>query len=337
LSKIQQEISKATGIDQGRDSRADFLRKLAAGVAKLGDKDWDALTSAAQDWYDAAVDAMNDKKDPPEFSDYVAEETTTRRRRRAEEDEKSSSGPYAPKAGDIVNVTTKRGKTYEGVKVVEIDKDDLVLDDGKDEIVVSLSTSTVVPANSGDGDGEGSSDDDPKSDQPAFDDDGFKNAEIGDTVQVKTKRGKIVMGRVTDVDKAGLALELPDGGKDDFDFDRLDECVIKAKGKQPEPESRRRRSEPEPDKTESRRSRGSAEPEKEQPAAEGRRTRSSNGEVSVSQRINEIIAADLSASMVDVENALTKEKLDFKPATVKLNYVAAHKLIEALKKAGRLK
>lgn len=325
-SKIEKEIAEATGVKPGRGSRNDYLLSLCKAVAGLDDKAWNALSSDAQDWYDEAIKVVNaGAKEPcPDFKDAApAEEPRGRSRTRVREEDEPEAGPYAPKVGDRVNITTARGKNYDDVEVIEvIDKEDiLAFKDGDKEIEVSLSKSTVVPASSGDN---------PPEEEPeagtAFDPDGFKYAEVGDTIWFKTKRGAEKMGKVTDVDKEGFAVEYADGEKDDFAWGRIDECIIKVKGTVAEPEPSRGRQ------------RASAEAEKPKADEKGTRTRSSNAEgVSVSGRIRELMIENPGLSLEALEKALTKEKLEFKPATVKLNWTEAGKWMVTLEKMGRLK
>ena len=49
--------------------RQDFLADLTRKVSKLSDDDIDQLNSGAQDWYDVAVDALNNKQPIPEIGD----------------------------------------------------------------------------------------------------------------------------------------------------------------------------------------------------------------------------------------------------------------------------
>lgn len=72
-----------------------------------------------------------------------AEEKATTRRRKSADDEDPPETPADPKVGDEVKVVTKRGKTITG-KVVEIDGDMLVIDDGAGEVEVSADKTESV-------------------------------------------------------------------------------------------------------------------------------------------------------------------------------------------------
>lgn len=73
MSAIEKAILDATGAKPQKDgeSRQKFLLRLMAGVQKLTDDQWEGLaaTEGAQDWYNAATEADNDKDSVPDFPD----------------------------------------------------------------------------------------------------------------------------------------------------------------------------------------------------------------------------------------------------------------------------
>ena len=66
-------------------------------------------------------------------------------------------------------------------------------------------------------------------------------------------------------------------------------------------------------------------------------TASSNGGVSATQRMRELICGDLSAKKEDIAALLKKESLEFKQATLDLIYSDSHKLIGILRDLKKLK
>lgn len=69
-TNAEKELRQAAKVDQRDDqSRQDFLASLTRAVSKLSDDDIDQLSSGAQDWYDQAVDAVNNKTTIPEIGD----------------------------------------------------------------------------------------------------------------------------------------------------------------------------------------------------------------------------------------------------------------------------
>lgn len=54
-------------------------------------------------------------------------------------------------------------------------------------------------------------------------------------------------------------------------------------------------------------------------------------------RIRELIIGDLKMTQDEISKVLKKEGLEFRDNTLALNYTEAHKLIEMLRVAGKLK
>jgi hypothetical protein len=146
---------------------------------------------------------------------------------------------------------------------------------------------------------------------------------VGDTVTLTTKRDKVYTGEVVELDEKIVVIKSADG-EDEFDIDRVKEIKVHA-ARAAESSNGRRRSSEEP------------KDEKKEDAPTGGRTRASNGGVSVSQRITELIIADMDAKVEDIGKSLKKEGIEFKENTLGLNYTATHKIIDSLKKAKLLK
>ena len=73
-SVIETELVEASGFEPTKNyARQDYLAALARVVNDMDEKDYDNLTVEAQDWFNAAVRALNKKQDLPEFAD-VAED-----------------------------------------------------------------------------------------------------------------------------------------------------------------------------------------------------------------------------------------------------------------------
>lgn len=316
MSKIQQTLADATEIEPSKRANETitdqaYLMRLALGVQKLGDDDWNKLDSAAQDWFNKAADAIEAKRDIPAFPDMPqAEAPSTRRRGAAAE---PTATPYTSKdakKGDAVVVTTKRGRTIEG-KVVEADDQGLVLEDGEGKDVeldhdkiesIKLAggkTASAVP----------------------------DVAEVGDTVKVTTKRGKVVMGNIKELTDKDIVLVDAAGEIHEFDLDRLDGGItVKAKG----PAGGRGSSASEAAAEVKSNGAGRAGPAAD-PAKAPRASTAANGGVSVTGRIRELIADDLAATKEAISAQMKKEGLEFKPATLDLTYGDMHKIISILR------
>lgn len=76
MSEVEQELVKITGFKSPgkKTSRQDYLAGLARAVSALSDDDFDNVSNEAAAWHEAAVDAMNDEKDLPEFDELETEE-----------------------------------------------------------------------------------------------------------------------------------------------------------------------------------------------------------------------------------------------------------------------
>lgn len=312
-SKIQNELQAATKVTMKRgESFQDYAKRLVLAVQDLSDKEWDALSEPAQDWFNDAGDAINAKQDVKDFPDAEpdeaqAEETTTRRRRRAAAEEETPAA-YAPKAGDKVTATTKRGKVYSG-EVVELDGNVVVIDDGKEELELDGKTTTFVL--------EGG-------EQGAAEEDGPRDPQVGDTVTVTTKRGKVHTGNVIEMDDDVLVIKDAAGEEQEFNRDRVESIVVKVSNAKDtkdaeEPKSSRRRA--------------STSDAKQEPAAgdDGKKTRARNGGgVSVGTRIKELILDNLDAPQEAIEKLLKKEGLQFSDATLNMIYGDTHKFLKLM-------
>lgn len=306
MSKIQKELCDAAEIDPKRDEeRQAFLLRLAMAVNKLPDKVWDALSKDAQKWMNDAADAASAKKTLPDFPDAEPPASSGGRRRVADE-----PAAFTPKVKDDVKVTTKRGKVVTG-KIVEMDKEVIVLKTpaGDEEELPLDRVEKIEPLG-------GAAD-------PA--EEGPRDPVKGDTVTVTTKRGKVVTGELVDLTESEIVLKV-DGAEEEFVRDRVESIKI---------EGGRRARTSSAEASSSRRS--VTEDKKDAPAEDGKRTRASNGSVSVGMRIRELIIEDFSRTADDVGKILKKENLEFRDNTLALNYAEAHKMLELLKKAGKLK
>jgi len=319
MSKIQKELCDATEIDPKRDeSRQSFLVRLAAAAAnQLPDALWDKLSPAAQDWVNDAADAANAKKELSDFPDVEPPAESSSGRRRVSGSTPVASAPFEPKVKDDVKVTTKRGSVITG-KIVEMDKEVMVLQTpaGKEEEVLRDRIEKVEPLAGGAAD-------------PA--EEGPRDPVKGDVVTIVTKRGKKVTGDLVSISAEEIVIKV-DGAEEDYLRDRVESIKIEGgKSSQGTASGSTRRA-----SSDAGSSNDSADSKASEPA-DGRRTRASNGSVSVGTRIRELIIENMGATQEDISKTLKKEGLEFRDNTLALNYTEAHKMLELLKKAGKLK
>lgn len=323
-SKIQQELAEATEInpsarkDETIQSQ-EYLTRLVAGVADLKDKEWAALSTSAQNWYNACADAIDAKRKLPDFPDLPKaeeEEKPASRRRGAAKEE----APAEPKVGDEVKVTTKRGKEYTGELVEISEKENLVViktDDGEEELNRDRIESIEVIG------GGASGGDEPD----AGGDDAPADPAVGDTVQIKTKRGKVIMCKITELDGDTIVYETPDGETDDIDQDRIESIEVKSRAK----------AKDEPKKTTRGGGRSDAKAEEEdKPNARKaeRAGKGANGGVSVTTRMRQLICENPDSKKEDVVKLLKKENLEFKEGTFDIAWNDTLKIIGILRELG---
>ena len=317
IAKTLADVAEVT-IKRGED-RQEFLNRAIKAVSDLSDKDWDALGKEAQDWFNAAADAKNAKaKTLPDFPDLEEQEEPKTSRRSSAKDKDEEPKTTGTKEIDVakvkakmaVKVVTKRGKEFTGV-VAEVDDEVLVLKMGNgDEEEVSVDRIQVVFALDTAGE---------KDDEPA---DPIK---VGAQVIVTTKRGKEVKGKIVEMDDDVIVLKT-DEGEEELDRSRIGAIEVTGGGKVKD------------DEPAAKTSRRSSAKDEDKDDGKAKRTRSSNeGGVSVGQRIKELIADDLEATEAEIGKKLTKEGLEFRENTLKLNYADAHKFIEILKAKKMLK
>lgn len=328
MSKIRDELMKAGDVSAKRgEDHNDLGRRIVLAVQDLSDKDWNKLSEPAQDWFNEAATAYNEKKDIPPFPDAekaAEDEKPTRGRTHAADPEPEKAEPeaYVPKRKDEVKVTNKRGKVYQG-KVVEIDDEVIVIDtgDGEEEIARDRIES-IEPL----GGGKATKADEPESSEP----------EKGDTVQVTTSRDKVVMGKIVEMNDEDLVLVDASGEEHEFSRDRLKSVVVKAKGSAPAGRSSK------DDGADEKPSRGRTstkgeDPEPEKDKGKTRVTKADNGGVSATTRIRELIADNLDASKDEIAKMATKEGLQFKDNTLQLIYTDCTKFVKMLRERKLLK
>lgn len=325
MSKIMQGLMKATGIKEERgESKQEFLARLVHAVHGLDDKAWEGLNEAEQDWFNNAADAKNAKKDIPDFPDAEAPAASSRRRPAAEPEAETtsrrrSSEPevYEPKVGDMVAIKTKRGAEAKG-KVVEVAKDIIAIDDGKEEVEFNLDRVESVlldtpPAASGRRQAA--------ADEPAK----AKDPVVGDVVTVTTKRGVTFEGKLLELDAKGGCLVDKDGKEQEFDFDRVEKFAL-AGGAAEAPAASGRRSRGAP-----------AADDKKDGEKNTKISRADNKGVSATMRMRELILDDMSAKEDDVAKVLKKEGLQFKDNTLQLVYSDVHRLLKMMRERKLIK
>lgn len=320
-SKIQEELAKASKCAPDANEKItgqDYMAALVKAVGRVDDETWDGLSDPAQDWFNEATDAFNKKKQIPSFPDLEQEEEAPapRSRRRASADDEPKAAAYEPKKGDDVTITTKKGKQYKGKVVDPNDAGELVIDTGEEDLGIRIDNIDVVaPVNA-----------EPPADEPrsrrrnAAEEEPEVPAEpgVGDTVEIKTKRGTVKMGNVIEIDELIVAIKDAAGEEVEFDRDRIESIVVKVKKS-----------------AEGGRRRASADAGSDKVKDDGEKSGRASGGVGLVVR--EMIIDHLDWSKDKVIAEVKKQFPDAKDNTVGLNYTEVHKIIGLLKDRKMIK
>ena len=101
MSKIETELLEATGLKEKKtEKRQDYLGRLCRSVAKVPDEVWEGLSTAAQNWNNAAAERLKDGGNIVDFSDVkVATKPVEKVDEEVDEeiDEEETSAPVATK------------------------------------------------------------------------------------------------------------------------------------------------------------------------------------------------------------------------------------------------
>lgn len=316
-SKILDELVKVTECTQKRgESDQDYLKRLIKATSDLGDGDWNKLSADAQNWFNDAADSVNAKKDLPAFPDAEDEKAeTTTRRRRAAADESAAPPADDVAVGDDVDLETARGQQVSG-KVVEIDDKIVVIDNGKEELEYNRDrlkslTKKAAPETST---RRRRAAEDEAPETPAV-----AEPKVGDEVSLVTGKGVEYSGKIVEV---GDDLVVIDTGKEELEFtaSKLKSLVIA--GAKAEGTSRRRASGDGDSAAKDTKEKGAAAKDKG-PSATG--------------MMRDLICSDFTMTQEEIGKKVTAAKLEYRPATLGMVFVDTHKVITALKAAGKLK
>lgn len=306
---IREDILKATSIEAKRNEDEQALRtRLVVAVSELPDAGWDSISEPAQDWYNAAATALSAKSELPDFPDEPEVAATLPARAHQSRPAAEPAGEAKPNTGERVSVLTKRGKTYEG-KLVEWDATILVIEtDAGEELEFAPANIDSVRQT----DTPVSTSKPAEAEQANFDI--FAN---GDMLEVTTKRGKVVSGKVVEVDDTIVVLLV---GKEELEFDRVNitwKHVVETKNKETKKPAPTTKAETKPAAKAT-----PAPAEKVMPAT---------------QAMREAIVDNMDADKATIAKILEKQGLQFRSTTLDLIYADAQKVISIIKDRGLLK
>lgn len=332
MSKIQAELAEATELKKkATESEQDFKKRIVRAVSDLDDAEWEKLSEPAQNWFNEAADLLNQKKDLPDFPD--AEKPAGRTRAKKDADEAPAKGKAKdedeasadPAVGDVVTITTKRGKVSEG-KVVEIDDTTLVVETDGEEVEFDRGRleSVVVKADEKPATkSRRKSAEDEEEQAPAV-----AEPAVGDQIVAITGKGKEVKGKVIELEDDLIVV---DDGTDELELvpSKLKSLTI-VKDEAP---AKGKRKSADADEAPAA-GKGKAKDEDPKPK---RATAKENGGVSATGRMRELICEDPNLSKEDLSKQLKKEGLQFRDNTLDLVYADVQKIISILKGMKKLK
>ncbi len=331
MGKIREELMKAAEVapKRGEDDGTFLIRLQKAISEEISEEVWNALSDEAQDWNNDAADAITAGKPIPPFKDEevpAAPAPAGRRRGPAAPEAPQAPTEYEPKVGDEVAATTKRGKVETGF-IVEFDDSPLVLNAEKagaeaNDIELPMAGLVIVPKAAPAPAPAGRTRGAAKATEP----EGPAEPEVGDTVEVETKRGKVLVGNVTVLEGDDLVIKDAAGTEHELSVATLKTFKVKVKngpGKGPEtaaeaPAAGRRRG-------------GASTAAPAAPVADAKTKRSANGGVSVGTRVNELVIDNPGWTMEQVGTVLKKEGLEYRENTLSLTFSSAHKFLDLLR------
>lgn len=323
IDDVRKELEKATGVTRASgQAEKDYLLLVMRKVAALDDKEWKALSEPAQDWYNDAAEAVNDKKDPPTLGDSEPA-TEPRSRRRTNDDthdvsrtetrrrEAEPEGPADPKVGDEVVVKTEDGDTFKG-KVLEIGERSIVIDDdGEEEVIKRKSVKSIKVVG-------GSS----AKDEPAAE------PKVGDTVDVTMEDGEVFTGELLEAGERSVVVEVK--GEEEV-LKRAKIKSIKVAGGKSAP-----KDEPKEEKT-TRTRRGASDGDDDKTPRTRARRGSGDGEESDVAKAWKLIAENLEDDFDAVVKKVAKAGLDVKDNTLNIKFNDVHKHYKLFKELGYIK
>ena len=197
---------------RGEDEQ-DFIQRCVKVIQEVSDEEWNALGQDAQEWFNAAVEALNDGRTAPAFPE---EEKAAPARGGRKTAAKEEAGPASDVVGAEVKVTTARGKEIIGT-IVEIDEDSMVVVDGEgtEHEFDRTRVKSVEFLNA---------EEEAATGEPA----------VGDDVIITTKRGTTAEGKIVEMDDEVVILDTGNGQDTEYARSRIGSMVLKGGAVKPE-------------------------------------------------------------------------------------------------------
>ena len=322
MSVIRKELKAVTGVRQkANEDPQTFFTRIIDAIDELDEDDWDELSKDSQNWYNAAVDAKNEKFKGkkiaiPNFTDEDEEDDdepaskskrkstrkSSRRVKPAEdEDEDEDDDEQDIILEDLMgkNVSVKVGRKTITGRLEDIDDGVVYIDLGEGEEYAELDEDKIK------GFSEVEDEDDEDDDEPASKSKRGRGTSKRKGSRKSTRRAQTAVDEVEDEDEPAK----PKRGRG----------TSKRKGSR---KSTRKSS----------RKAVAAKPKR------GRGSKSSGSEdVPIGKTIREIVCGDLELTKEEVREELEEKGIEFKDGTVDVLYGEIHKTVEMLEEFGKLK
>lgn len=315
IRKELMDVAKLTP-KRGEDDKAFLVRLQKAISEDITEDEWNGLSPEAQDWNNTAADDITAKRPIGPFADEKAEakEPAAAGRRRGAAASTPAATAFQPKIGDNVLVTTKRGKVVQGI-IVDLDDKVVVLNadgdkgDQANDVEIVLEGATLTPSNTAEAaelEGQAMT-----AGVSAVEDESKIPPEVGDSIKVETKRGKTILGKIVELEGDNLVLKDSTDEEHELLVSSLKsfEIKVRAKGN---------------GTADVKAANPGAAPTKRGTATGGgdeadKPKRSSNEPgVSVGNRIRDMLHENPKLTDEQIGVQLTKEKIEFRPPTVKM-------------------
>jgi len=204
---VREELEKATGLKiDTREDIGDYTQRLCDEVAKLNDDVWNKFSIPAQDFFNSVCDAANEDKPMPPFPEPAAAPAARTRRGTAAAAAPAAESGNVPQAGDIVVVTTKRGKVYEG-EFITLDGDAAIVLVGEEEMEFTADrVESLIVKKEGAGGGDDA-------------------VVVGASVTLTTKRHAVIKGIIVEISDELVVLNV-DGAEAEYSMERVESIVV---------------------------------------------------------------------------------------------------------------
>ena len=124
-SKVEVEILETVKLKSKRgEQRQAYLERVMTAVTKLDDKEWEMLSTAAQDWTNAAATSVKEDRDIADFSGFDTEEVVEE----SVEEAAAEPAPARKTRGQAKNNGTRKVSACHKIKTIVVKNPKITVD-----------------------------------------------------------------------------------------------------------------------------------------------------------------------------------------------------------------